>query len=81
MPGSGFFDEVAVGYTTFGPVFREMVGIKLAETAFVRSAACNDMFLVTAAFVKSTDFAAIEFVGINKHKVAHPSGGRRRNRG
>ena len=53
------FDEVAVGYASFGPVRREMVGIDLEEAASKGSAASNDVFLAEATFFESVDFTTI----------------------
>ena len=76
-PSLRLFDEVAVGDAPFGPVRREMVGIDLEEAASKGSAASNDVFFVSTAFLKGVDFTDIRFEHGNKLKIAHTPCGRR----
>ena len=46
----GFFDQLAVGYTGFGPVGREMVGVEFEETQTEARRADDYAFFVVLAF-------------------------------
>ena len=46
----GFFDQLTVGYTSFGPVGRKMVGVEFEETQTEARRADDYAFLVVLAF-------------------------------
>ena len=47
----GFFDQLAVGYTGFGPVGREVVGVEFEETQTEARRADDDALFVVLAFL------------------------------
>ena len=46
----GFFDQLTVGYTSFGPVGRKMVGVEFEETQTEARRADDYAFFVVLAF-------------------------------
>ena len=78
----GDFDKFTVGYTGFGPMCREMVGIELEEAvAHMRITADDDMFATFATEFEIIHGTPEEFDGSNGSEIAHTSGWRSRKSG